>query len=51
MPDSSASELGLHCLHNSPKRVSGLKRVKDKIFLRFDISKGGKHESDKSCFP
>ena len=24
-PRSSASELGLHCLHNTPKRISGLK--------------------------
>ena len=28
MPHLVASELHLHCLHNTPKQVSGLKRVK-----------------------
>ena len=27
MPHFTASELGLHCLHNTLKRISGLKRV------------------------
>ena len=27
MPHFAASELGLHCLHMSPKQVSSLKRV------------------------
>ena len=27
MPHLSAPELGLHCLHNTPKLVSGLKWV------------------------
>ena len=26
-PHLAASDLGLHCLHNTPKLVSGLKRV------------------------
>ena len=26
-PHSAASELGLHCLHNTPKQISGLTRI------------------------
>ena len=29
----AASELGLHCLHNIPKRISGLKRSKSRPFF------------------
>ena len=28
MPHSAASELGQHCVHNTPKWVFGLKRIK-----------------------
>ena len=38
MAGSVASELDLHCLHNTPKRVSGLKRVKADFFFSFSQS-------------
>ena len=39
MPHYAASELGLHCLHMSPKQLSGLKWVN---VYRY-ISKGRDH--------
>ena len=51
MPHLAASELGLQCLHNAPKWVSGLKRVKlGNSFEYFSIDLLHMNISVLTCF-